>query len=66
MKIEKFIRVDEWLNIRLDPKDNESLFDFSEFFEGKKHTLSEAHELYQEWLNFRDNGVEKEIQVGTV
>lgn len=46
MKIEDFKRINDWLNIRVDPKDGESLYDFSEYWEGKYHTLSEADELY--------------------
>ncbi len=50
MKIEHYIRINGWLNVRVDPKDNESQYDFSEYTNGIKRTLSEAQELYQEYL----------------
>lgn len=55
MKIEKFIRVNEWLNVREEPGENDSLYDFSEYFEGIHHTLSEAHELYQQYCEYMKN-----------
>ena len=50
MLIEDYKRINGWLNIRLNPKDNQSLYDFSEFFDGEHHTLSEADELYNEFI----------------
>jgi hypothetical protein len=52
MEIEHYIRIDGWLNVRVNPIDNQSLYDFEEYDYNLnvKHTLSEAHELYNEYL----------------
>jgi hypothetical protein len=54
MLIEEFKRIDGWLNIRINPIDNQSLYDFSfyDYENGKDRTISEAHELYQEYLKY--------------
>jgi hypothetical protein len=50
MKIEDYKRIDGWLNIRVNPIDNESLYDFEGYVDGIHHTLSEAHQLYNEYI----------------
>jgi hypothetical protein len=49
MDIQEFHRVDGWLNIPVNPRENQQLYDFSEYWDGKYHTLSEAEKLYQEY-----------------
>ncbi len=51
MLIEDYKRINGWLNIRINPIENQSLYDFSEYLEGKYYTLSEAHELYNQYIN---------------
>lgn len=53
MLIEDFKRIDGWLNVRLNPSDKQSLYDFSSYDcdSGKYHTLSEAEELYRKYIN---------------
>ncbi len=53
MEIEDYKRINGWLNIRINPKDNQSLYDFSEYFEGEYHSLSEAHELYNQYIKYK-------------
>ncbi len=53
MEIEDFKRINRWLNVRVNPKDNQSLFDFVEYYEGEYHTLSDAHELYNEYKKLK-------------
>ena len=50
MIIEDYIRINGWLNVRENPQGNESLYDFSEYTDGIYHTLSEAHELYNQYI----------------
>ena len=55
MKIEKYFRIDDWLNIRVNPKGNESLFDFLQFgCDSHAHTLTEAKDLYDEFMKNND------------
>ncbi len=51
MKIEDYKRINEWLNVRVNPIENQSLYDFNKFTDGIERTLSEAHELYNEYIN---------------
>ena len=44
-KEEPYVCINEWLFIRVNPIDNQSLF---EFWDGA-HSLSEAKELYDFW-----------------
>jgi hypothetical protein len=53
MLIEDYKRIDGWLNIRVNPVENQSLYDFSEYQDGKYHTLSEAYELYNHYINYQ-------------
>jgi hypothetical protein len=53
MIIEDYKRINGWLNVRVNVVGNQSLYDFSEYVNGIKHTLSEAHELYIEYKNNR-------------
>ena len=53
MKIENYKRIDGWLNIRENPKDGESLYDFDRYSNGVDHTLSEAIELYNKYINIQ-------------
>jgi hypothetical protein len=52
MDIQLFYRVDGWLNIPLYTRENQQLFDFCEYWDGKYHTLTEAHELYDEYMKY--------------
>lgn len=71
MLIEDYKRIDGWLNIRIDPLGNQSLYDFSKYMEGIHHTLSEAQELYNKYINnqperlnpeaFKKEGVQQNI-----
>jgi len=44
-KEEPYIRINEWLFVRVDPIDNDSLFEFW----GDGHSLTEAKLLYDAW-----------------
>lgn len=50
MKIEDYKRINGWLNIRVNPIDNQNLYDFSEFMDGIHHSLSEAEKLYNQYI----------------
>ena len=50
MKIEDYKRINGWLNIRVNPIDNQHLYDFSEFMDGIYHSLSEAETLYNQYI----------------
>jgi hypothetical protein len=51
MIIEDYKRINGWLNVRVNIVGNQSSYDFSEYVDGVKHTLSEAHELYNLFKN---------------
>ncbi len=53
IEIEDFKRINRWLNVRVNPKDNQSIFDFVEYYEGEYHTLSDANELYNKFKKLK-------------
>jgi hypothetical protein len=63
MKVENYKRIDGWLNVRVNPIDNQSLYDFSEYVDGVYHTLSESHELYNKYINNQPERLNPEDQL---
>ncbi len=53
IEIEDFKRINRWLSVRVNPKDNQSIFDFVEYYEGEYHTLSDANELYNKFKKLK-------------
>ncbi len=70
MEIENYKRINGWINVRENPKDNQSLYDFSEYTDGIYHTLSEAYDLYNQYKKNEDemdkliHKVEKDVKGG--
>lgn len=51
MKIEDYKRINGWLNVKINPSDDDSIFDFSSYAaDGQYHTLSDAKKLYEEYM----------------
>ena len=55
MLIEDYKRIEGWLNVRVNPTGNQSLYDFEVYDhdKGVRHSLSEAHELYNQYMQNR-------------
>ena len=66
MIIEDYKRIDGWLNVRVNPISNESLYDYSTYESGLYHTLSDAEELYKEYLKYKEGESAKNSILGDI
>ena len=53
IKIEKYLRINGWLNIKMDRSEleNDPLYDFCTFDDGIYYSLSDAEKLYTLYKN---------------